>query len=124
MDFKYIYNENHTVILPGTALFTLKWADGLNSAIDNLIEEGDTGFIVDLGECNVEDIQVLQKLIEIHEHCYSEGCSLVFTNLDAANMAWIKKSDVDHKLNIAPKMQEAIDIITMEQLERDLFNEE
>jgi hypothetical protein len=77
-----------------------------------------------MSECNFEDEEVLDQLLGIHDSCYTNGCSLVFTQFDAANMAWIKKTDAAHTLNIAPKMAEAIDIVTMEQLERDLFDEE
>jgi hypothetical protein len=60
----------------------------------------------------------------MHENSYSNSRSLVFTGLQSQVMQVIKDEELDESINIAPKMIEAVDIISMEILERDLFSEE
>jgi hypothetical protein len=48
----------------------------------------------------------------------------VFTAAQDKVFQALKDKEIDLSLNIVPKMIEAIDIISMEILERDLFSEE
>jgi hypothetical protein len=59
----------------------------------------------------------------MHENCYNNSQSLVFTGVQANVLTQLQEKELDTVLNIAPKMIEAIDIISMEILERDLFDE-
>jgi hypothetical protein len=60
----------------------------------------------------------------MHEDSYSNSRSLVFTGIQSEVMKAMKEEELDLSLNIAPKMIEAVDIISMEILERDLLGEE
>jgi hypothetical protein len=60
----------------------------------------------------------------LHEEVYTAEQSIVFTQPHAEVMRSIKEKELDLVVNIAPTMKEAIDIVSMENLERDLFNEE
>ena len=60
----------------------------------------------------------------MHEEFYGNEESLVFTGISGKILAALKQNETDLLINIAPSMIEAIDIVSMEILERDLFNEE
>jgi hypothetical protein len=60
----------------------------------------------------------------LHEKCYTNEQSLVFTGINEEVNKELKAAEVDEVINIAPTVVEAIDIVSMEILERDLFNEE
>jgi hypothetical protein len=63
-------------------------------------------------------------MVHLHEESYSVDQSLVFTGLNAKLIKELKKDETDLLINVAPSMVEAIDIISMEVLERDLLSEE
>jgi len=60
----------------------------------------------------------------LHEACYNEDQSLVFTGIQPAVLGAMQQKEIDLAVNIAPTEVEAVDIISMEILERDLFNED
>jgi anti-anti-sigma regulatory factor len=80
--------------------------------------------IINLCNCNIVDAGAYSGLINMHTDSYSKNHSLVFTGISETVMEDIKKNNIDTALNIAPTLIEAIDIISMEILERDLLNEE
>ena len=59
----------------------------------------------------------------MHERFYENGQSLVFTNLQADVKKTLQQVEDLHAINIAPTMIEAIDIVSMEKLERDFLND-
>ncbi len=87
-------------------------------------QSGSPNFIIDLQNGLSIAPEAIDKLVQLHEECYEAGCSLVLTAIKSPVLAAIKESGADEILNIAPQMIEAIDIVSMEILERDLFNEE
>lgn len=95
----------------------------LTDNIDNSTNNGANNFIIDLRHCNKTDNKSFKELLQLHEGCYAKEHSLVFTGISKDMAVFFKKNDNDRTLNIAPTMQEAIDIISMEKLERDLLNE-
>ena len=74
--------------------------------------------------CDNMDKNVVPGLMALHEDCYGLEESLVYTNISKQSIAILKEDESDLLINIAPTMKEAIDIISMEILERDLFSEE
>lgn len=124
MQFKIDTKPSYTLITP--------MPDGLNANLTALLrqkcteltESGSQNFIVDLHKCTNADIASLRILTELHEECYSGNQSIVFTGITDNVMNLLKQNESDNLLNIAPTMQEAIDIVSMEILERDLFDEE
>ncbi len=63
------------------------------------------------------------ELMDLHNALYNNGCSLVFTSMNDSILNTMKKGQYHLSLNLAPTMIEAIDIISMEVLERDLLGE-
>ena len=96
--------------------------------LENLITEqtqkGSKNFIISFTDCQHLDLGITNTWVQMNEDLYSNDHSLVFTEMNKEVLAIIKKEETDLLLNIAMRMVEAIDIISMEILERDLFNEE
>ena len=124
MDFKIDTKDTFTTITPPGGVLNAKLADELRGVCAELRQKGSKNFIIDLGEITGADTGVLKALREMHEACYSSEASLVFTNLAPSVADRIKTNEGGQELNIAPQMQEAIDIINMEIIERELFSEE
>jgi anti-anti-sigma regulatory factor len=124
MQFKIDTKETFTILAPQTALFDAQVAAKLAETCADLRRNGSANFIFDMGEVAQITPDAVTALIALHETLYAENQSLVITGTVSAVMAEFKQDEVDLLLNIAPKMAEAIDIISMEILERELLGEE
>ncbi len=124
MEFKIDTKETFTIITPITTTISANLADLLQRQCEETRQNGSNNFIIDLQQVNNADTDGIAALADLHELCYSRDESLVFTGINPELMKQFKEDEVDLLLNIAPKMIEAVDIISMEILERDLFGEE
>lgn len=124
MEFKIDTKPTYLVITPVTNHLNANLADALRQKCRELTESGSHNFIIDLHNCLDADKESFAGIAALHEDCYNNAQSIVFTGLQDDVMSALKEEETNEVLNIAPKMAEAIDIISMEILERDLFNEE
>ena len=124
MEFKIDTKDTFTIITPVTDKINANLTGALRSKCEEMRQSGSNNFIIDLGECTKIEKSAIPELVILHEESYSADRSLVFTELNNNIMAVLKEDEADLLINIAPKMKEAVDIISMEILERDLFSEE
>ncbi|MBS1782406.1 MAG: hypothetical protein JSS78_05020 [Bacteroidetes bacterium] len=99
-----------------TAMLRNKWKEMAESSFHNLV--------LDLQLCLASEEKAIVELVEFHDAVYSSKHSLVCVEIQPSLLKNIKNAGAELTLNIAPTMQEAIDIISMEILERELFDEE
>jgi len=124
MRFKIDTKDTFAIIEPLEDKISANLAGELVKQWEEVRQSGSKNFIVDLQHCTGMDKDAIDVLVLLHEKCYSMDSSLVYTGINKTVMAILKKEEKDLLLNIAPRMDEAIDIISMEILERDLFSEE
>lgn len=124
MDFKIDTKDAFAVIIPITRKLDANLAEELVNKCNEVRLNGSNNLIVDLQHVDEVDEPALNKFVQLHEDSYSSEQSLVFTGINTNVVAALKKNETDLLLNVAPKMIEAVDIISMEILERDLFGEE
>lgn len=124
MEFKIDTKPTYTVITPVDARIDANMTAALGQKCEELATSGTSNYIIDLQHCTTGDNTSFDDLVQMHENCYNNSQSLVFTGLQNGVMQQLQELELDNVLNIAPQMIEAIDIISMEILERDLFNEE
>jgi anti-anti-sigma factor len=124
MEFKIDTKDTFSIVKPLSGEIDANLAVELLKKCADIRQSGSNNFIIDLEACSKMDKSAVDRLVAMHEEMYSIGSSLVFTGINKQDMAVLKENETDLLLNIAPTMKEAIDIISMEILERDLFNEE
>jgi len=124
MEFKIDTKDTFTIIMPVSDKISANLTGALLQKCEEARQSGSKNFIVDLQHCEKIDTNAIPELITLHEESYSREQSLVFTGLNEKIISALKKDESDLLLNIAPKMIEAIDIISMEILERELMSEE
>ncbi len=124
MEFKIDTKEIFTQISPQNALLNANMAAELERKCTELTDSGSNNFIINLDACQNADEDAFEVLATLHENLYGNGQSLVFTGFSQEIHQLIRDAQMDTAINIAPTDAEAIDIISMEILERDLFNEE
>ncbi len=124
MEFKIDTKNNYTLICPSARLFNAILTGELRRIYIEIGQSGSQNLIIDLSNCISADPDALPALLQMHDDFYSNGHSLVFTGLADALLAGLKNKENEAIINICPTMAEAIDMINMEILERDLLSEE
>jgi anti-anti-sigma regulatory factor len=124
MDFKIDTRDTFSVITPVSKHISANLSDELRITIQKMRQSGSQNFIINLEHGENIEAEAIEGLVQLHEESYSMGKSLVFTGVKGEILAALKENETDEVINLAPKMIEAIDIISMELLERDLFEEE
>jgi anti-anti-sigma regulatory factor len=124
MEFKIYTKTSYSILNPVINRLDANLTAALRQKWEALRQSGSYNLIIDMHNCLEMDNQSLPFLYEAHKDIYSSGESLVFINLQDKLLYQFKQQETDMPFNIAPTMAEAIDIISMEILERDLFHEE
>jgi anti-anti-sigma regulatory factor len=124
MEFKIDTRETYVRIGPLGGHLSVNMAAMLEERAAQLADSGSPNFLIDLSACQTAEEAAFEALASWHESCYSDGRSLVFYGFQADVLAVAREAQMDGAINIAPTEIEAIDIISMEILERDLFDEE
>lgn len=124
MEFKIDTKDSFTIIMPLNGAIDAKMAVALREKVTEIRQSGSKNFIIDMQNCDNMDKTAVYGLMALHEECYGMGESLVYTGFNKQGIATLKEDESDLLINIAPTVKEAIDIISMEILERDLFSEE
>lgn len=124
MEFKIDTKSSFTIITPNTATLDANLTEAIRQKWKELTESGSNNLVVDLTACIDADDTAYNQLVHLHQDFYNSQQSLVFINMSNNIIQDLKNKEIDQLLNIAPTLIEATDIISMEILERDLFNEE
>ena len=124
MTFKIDAKEQFTVITPQSCPLNAQLAAELAEQCKLLTQKGSKNFIVDVALCQEVHADFLEPFIELSAQQYELGHSFVIAHPANDVLHILKKEDAIDSLNYAPTFIEAIDIVNMEILERDLFAEE
>ncbi len=124
MEFKFDTKTTYTVITPQSDVLDNNLTGKLAELTGEDYGNDSNNFIIDLQHCISADNTSLAGLLQVHDDCYAALRSFVLTGTQPGVLKLLQSNDAAERLNIAPTMQEAIDIISMEILERDLLSEE
>ena len=124
MEFKIDTKTSYTIVKPLTDRINAALTEAIRQKQAELGQSVSQNLIVDLSGCSIYDDTTLPALMVLHEDFYSNNHSLVFTGMAEDIAQQLQTDKEEQSINIAPTMAEAIDIISMDILERDLFNEE
>lgn len=123
MEFKIDTKPTYTVITPESGDLSVNLAEVIRQKVDEATENGSQNFVVDLQNISSMEMVSGNTLLELHHAVYARGGSLVFTGLEDCVIQTMKQGQYHLSLNLTPTLIEAIDIISMEVLERDLLGE-
>lgn len=117
MLYKIDTKQNLDIITPQMSQFKYIMADELVTLCAQL-QKNDKSAIIDFNKVvSVEDV-VLKQVEELHKQFYNSGLSFVLCNLTTDI-----KGLFSTELNVVPTQTEAIDLVSMEGLERELLGE-
>ena len=95
----------------------------LKSELILINTEGQRNIILDLSQVKFADSSGLSSLLVGHRLCKNAEGSFILTGLNDAVQRLITISQLENVLTIVPKCEEAIDIIFMEEIEKELKKE-
>lgn len=124
MEFKIDTKPVYSLFTPVATSLSANLADAIYKKWTELLNNDNKNVIVALDGCTQVEDDAAEALLKLHTRFYESGSSLVLTGLQPALLQSLKDHESYDILNLAPTMAEAIDIVNMEILERDLFNEE
>jgi len=124
MDLKIDTKSSYTNITPPVAPLDAIMTDAIRQKWHELVEEGCQNLVLDLQNTTNATEDGITGLLALHEDNYSNNRSFAITGLSGAAAQDLKNASIASALNITPTLIEAVDIINMEILERELFGEE
>ena len=95
----------------------------LKSELILINTEGQRNIILDLSQVKFADSSGLSALLVGHRLCKNAEGSFILTGLNDAVSRLITISQLENVLSIVPSTEEAIDLIFMEEIEKELRKE-
>ena len=123
MKYNIDTKENFDIITPINDRFNQELAVEINQFIQNSIEK-QRSVIIDFTSINSRDEVHSQNIIDWHHEMYNADLSFVLCTLSESVKNILLNIEDAAILNMTPKQIEAIDIVSMEGLERELMNGE
>ena len=122
MNYTIETKENFDIISPTQSEFNSQLAEEIKGLVNNALAKK-RSLIINLKEVAsaTKDVCVLYQF---HNSLYQENLSFVLCHVAANLKNELQKNELVEKLNITPKLIEAIDIVSMEGLERELMGDD
>lgn len=120
MKFKVDNHEKHSEITILVEKLDALSAPDLKSEFVYLVKSGTKNVIVNLENARYCDSSGLSALLTGNRLCKDHDGSFVISNLQPAVQKLVSISQLDHVLEITPTVNEAIDIVMMDEVERDI----
>jgi anti-anti-sigma regulatory factor len=124
MEFKIDTRDTYTLLTPSAPHLDANMAAALQEKLHTLADEGQTAFVIDLMNATSADGAAFEVFVSQHEEAYEANRSLVFTGVVDGLLQQMKQERVHLTLNLTPTLEEAVDIVNMEALERELLEGE
>jgi len=95
----------------------------LKSELILINTEGQRNIILDLSQVKFADSSGLSSLLVGHRLCKNANGSFILSGLNESVSRLVTISQLDNVLSIVPSCEEAIDLIFMEEIEKELKRE-
>lgn len=124
MNFKVSNEEKYSLVHAQVEKLDSMNAPDLKSELVFLNKSDIKNVIINLDQTRYCDSSGLSALLVGNRLCKNAGGTFVITGLQSTVKKLISISQLDSVINITPTVNEAIDLIMMEEVERDLGKEE
>ena len=123
MNFKIDTKEKIVVLQPETAKLDANLSADFIQHISRLPELNGRNLILDLALVQEADQAGIKAILTVYHQQYDRSRSCAITGLNTALTQQLKAAD-DSVLNTTPTLSEAVDLVMMEELERELMSGE
>ena len=123
MKFKIDTREKFTMITPVSDFSSDNLTAELISIANSYLENR-TNLVVNLKNVHSIYEQAIQQIAALQQQFYEENLSFVLCELQPAVQSLTEQMELDDIMNITPSETEAWDIVQMEEIERELLDDE
>lgn len=123
MEIKIDTKEKFHVITPQCEKITAIIADEIVQKIDSLVEHEQKSVVLNMENINTLNETTIDLLKNLHTSIYNNKGSFVLCQLQKGVITTLKEEDLYEVFNITPTESEAWDIVQMEEIEREMFDE-
>jgi anti-anti-sigma regulatory factor len=121
MKFKIDTKEKIVVFCPEEAALDANLSDDFLRTVTALPELKGRNLILDLALVQKTDAAGIEAILTVYRCVYDNKFSCAITGLNSALTTGLRAAGGD-MLNLAPTLAEAIDLVMMEELERELLD--
>ena len=123
MNFKIDTREKFTIITPVSDFFY----DNLTAELEELVNsyrKDRTHLVINFKNVISINEQVIEQIAALQQQFYEENLSFVVCELQPSIQSVVEKLELEDIMNITPSETEAWDIVQMEEIERELMDED
>jgi len=120
MIFKYDTKEKLVVFRLEEPAFNANLAEDFIRAIHNLKDLDGRSLVLDMADVQSIDHPGIEAILAVYQEIYAKNLSCCLANLNSALTAQVNDAAGDQFINIVPTVSEAMDIVMMEEIEREL----
>ena len=124
MEIKIDTKEKFRVLTPLSTHFSDKIAYNIQEIIDKSDPHSSQNIVLNFTEITDAEESALDMLKDMFIQFYEKNASFVLCHIQPSVKTKLMDMDLYDGLNITPTESEAWDIVQMEEMERDMFNEE
>lgn len=124
MNFEIDKKDNYAVVKVNVEKLDSQISPTLKSELVVLNADEFSNIIIDLTETRYCDSSGLSAILVANRLCKNSGGSFVLCGLQRSVSKLISISQLDTILNITPTLDEAVDFLALESIEKDLGSEE
>ncbi len=99
---------------------TDRMADSLIPYLENEIKS----VVLKLGQVDHIDVTAAEKLVQLQQRFYESSASFVVCEMKKEVEAFLDENDLLEMMNVTPTESEAWDIVQMEEIERELMDDD
>ena len=124
MKVKTDTKEKFHVISVQTSNLSGNMAAELSSYLLQQLQSPTRNIVLNLKELVSSDKEALERLVKVQQNFYEQNASFVICELQADVEEFLDKEDLLELMNITATESEAWDIVQMEEIERELMEED
>ena len=113
----------HAITLPGTSL-SATMTDELEACLLPYLQNDVKNIVLILKDIQNLDIAAAEKLLTIQQTFYENNASFVICEVQRPVEDFLEQHEFLEVMNITPSQSEAWDIVQMEEVERELLNDD
>ena len=124
MNVKTDTKEKFSVITPDAAELTANMTEELSNMLLGYLQKDIPHLVLKMSSIEKIDQTACEKLAAVQQKFYEENCSFVICELQEAVEKKFDELEILEILNVTPTESEAWDIVQMEEIERELLDDE
>lgn len=124
MEVKIDTREKFTTITPASDFLSDTLTEQLVTEVAHYLTNSIKNIVLNMKEVKDSDPSGLEKIADLQQRFCSDNHSFVICELQPKVLEKLHVLDIADTMNITPTESEAWDILQMEELERELMNDE